>query len=182
MNLDFIKELILAQLNAQILVAEQSKKEVEDAIKTLEGYKVDLETLIANLEELKKKFNSGQNTAVRIVFFEITGSAQKEIIMANIKVTEKKVYGFVAKDSFGNVAVVEAPLFSLSDPALGDLVASADGMSVELTPKGAVGSAELQLKCDAKIGPDELILEGKLPLEFLPGDAVTIELKEILPA
>ena len=101
----------------------------------------------------------------------------REVIgMANIKVTETKTGSIVISDAHGNPAQVDgAPVWSLTDPSLATLTPAADGMSCAIAPVGPIGTCELQVKADADLGAGVVDILGTLPLEFIAGDAVTVQ-------
>jgi hypothetical protein len=180
MNFDFIKQLIIKLINEQLAVLYSNKAEIILAKGELEKYELSVDDLIAELES-KKKVYSGTPTASRILFYLVGNDNQKEIItMAIQKVTETKKFSFKAVDSFGNEAAVEGAQWALSDPALGALVISEDMKEATFTPAGAVGECKLQLAVDAKIGEGEVMLNGELPLTLIAGDAIAVEIKEVL--
>jgi hypothetical protein len=181
MNIDFIKQLILKLINEQLDLLYKNKGEAITSRDELDKYILSLDDLILNLEEKKKSYNGTTPTAVKILFYVLGDNNQKEIIQMGMqKVTETKKYGFKAVDSFGNEAVVEGAMWALSNPALGTLAPSEDGKEVTFIPAGQVEALELQLKVDSKIGEGEVILNGAMPITLLPGDAVTVEIKEIV--
>jgi hypothetical protein len=179
-HLDFIKELILAQINAQLQLFSATKSEMIEAKIELEKYILEVEKQISALEELKKKYEGGSPQAARILFYKIEGTNKEIIEMAIQKVTETKKFGFKAVDQFGNEATVEMAKWALSEPAKGSFAVSEDGKEAVFTPAGEVGDLEIQLAVDAKIGDGEMILNGVLPLTLIAGDAVAVEIKEVL--
>lgn len=101
----------------------------------------------------------------------------------NLKVTQKLPLSIKPVDKFGNDAKVDGkPEWSLTDPALGDLAVSDDGMSCELTPKGPVGSCIVQVSADADLGEGVKAILGELPMEFLAGDAESLSISAGAPS
>lgn len=114
--------------------------------------------------------------AVRLVFLTDVGGILQEVTQMNLKVSQKLPLSIAIKDKFGNDAAVDgAPQWSVSDPALADIVPSADGMSAELLPKGQVGSLLVQVSADADLGEGKKDIQGSLPVDLLAGDAVSVE-------
>lgn len=113
-----------------------------------------------------------------IEFYELVdGQKRKVTHLANLKITQKAELSVSIKDRAGNPAQVDgAPVWSLTDPSLGDLVAAADGLSATLTPKGPLGSCEIQVNADADLGEGVKTILGSLPVDFVAGDAETIEI------
>jgi hypothetical protein len=94
------------------------------------------------------------------------------------KVTEAKTYVVVAKDAKGNVAQIQSPVWALSDPALGELVAAADGLSCVFTPAGPLGEVKIQLAADADLGEGVSPINGEGAITLTAGDAVTLEIAQ----
>lgn len=161
----FIRQLLIDAIEEHLAKLYQARKELQAAIEELEA--------------IKKKYIE-PSQAVRVLYFEILANGNlKEIKMAIQKVTEAKKFTFKAVDQFGNEAQVEGAQWALSDPAKGSLAMTDDGKQCMFTPAGEVGEVDLQLAVDAKIGEGEMVLEGKLPLTLIAGDAVGIEIKEV---
>lgn len=180
MNIDFIKQLILKLINEQLDLLYKNKGEAITSRDELDKYILSLDDLIHDLES-KKKIYSGTPTASKILFYIVGNNNQKEIVqMAIQKVTEAKKFSFKAVDAFGNEAQVEGATWALSEPALGALVVSEDKKEATFTPAGQVGELKLQLAVDAKIGEGEVMLAGELPLTLIAGDAVAVEIKEVI--
>lgn len=61
-----------------------------------------------------------------------------------LKDTQKLTYSLTGQDPKGNpvgpMSFDAPPAWGLSDPAMGDLVAAADGLTAELTPSGKLGA------------------------------------------
>ena len=69
MTLDYIKQLIIQIINAQIALLFQQKGELITAREELDEYIGSVDALIEDLEEQKKKFESGgSNEAATIDF------------------------------------------------------------------------------------------------------------------
>jgi hypothetical protein len=116
--------------------------------------------------------------AARIVF----QTMGEEIDKMQMKVTQKLPLEIKLVDKFGNAAVADgAPAWSVSDPALGDLVVAEGGMSAEFTPKGATGSCLVQVSADADLGEGMKAIMGSLPVDLLPGEAVEVQVSAGAP-
>ncbi len=95
----------------------------------------------------------------------------------DLKITQKAPLSIAIQDKAGNPAKVDgAPVWSLTDPSLGTLVASDDGMSAELTPTGPLGSAVIQVNADADLGEGVKTILGELPVTFVGGEAISISI------
>jgi hypothetical protein len=103
----------------------------------------------------------------------------KEVTSVQTKISEKATLSFVAKDLAGNLAPVENVTWSTTDQSLCTVEPSADKMSAVVTPKGVTGLCKIQLSADAIIGEGEKVIVGEMDMEFLPGEAVTIELSGV---
>lgn len=81
------------------------------------------------------------------------------------------------KDANGNAARVDgAPVWALSNEALGSLDVDAAGMSAIFTPSGMVGVTTIQVKADADLGEGVEEIFGTLDVEVLSGKAVSISI------
>lgn len=99
-----------------------------------------------------------------------------EITKMQMKVTQTLPLSIKPVDAFGNAAVVDgAPVWSLSDPALGALAVAADGLSAVFTPAGALGSLQVVVSADADLGAGVKTIIGQLPVDLLAGDAVAVQ-------
>ncbi len=120
-----------------------------------------------------------QSSAFEFAFYEITDGQERRISMAIIAIDVVKTYKIKPVDKAGNTAKLDgAPVWALSDPAMGTLVVAEDGLTAELTPAGALGNCELQVSGDADLGEGVEPIMGVLPLEFVGGKAVAIEVSE----
>ena len=93
--------------------------------------------------------------------------------------------GFSAKDADGNAAPVENIVFSLSDPALAEIVPVKDNAASVLIRPLKSGTVQLQLSLDARIGPGVKTLsalgEIKIPAEAVTLGIVFAGLREDVP-
>jgi hypothetical protein len=84
----------------------------------------------------------------------------------------------VARDKFGNETSLEEG--SVSWVPTGDLVitASGDGMSAKIGATGPASSGNLaQVTGDADLGEGERKITGTLQVDWLPGDAVSVDIQ-----
>jgi len=132
-----------------------------------------LDSVITDLEELKKKFDVGTN-AVGILFYNENNEEIKNMFL---KVNQTLPLSISIKDKFGNDAKVDgAPSWALSDPSLGALTVAADGLSASLAPAGAVGAFKVQVSADADLGEGVKSILGELDVELLAGDAEVLSI------
>lgn len=179
MNLDFIKKIIIGLIDSQLETFNKSRDELLPVKAELDGYLIKLGEQIGELEELKKKYQGGKPEATKILIYEVLADGSlKEIEMSIMKVTEMKKFTFKAVDAFGNEAAIENAQWALSEPALGAL--EVVEKEVTFKPAGMIGECKLQLAVDAKIGEGESVLNGEHPITLIPGDAVAVEIKEVL--
>jgi hypothetical protein len=102
-----------------------------------------------------------------------------EIMQA--KVTDRIRVHVEGRDAFGNPAPFD-PSTPLQWTSTGDVVVTVDPTD---TSKAALESGEhkvssgnlAQVTADADAGPEVNPINGSLPIDWLPGDAVTVELK-----
>lgn len=129
--------------------------------------------LIARLEKLEAALIPAE--AARVLFFVESDGSLMEVSSMQMVVDKVLKLKIAPVDKFGNPAKVDgAPAWSLTDPALGALVADADGMGATFTPAGAVGSLAVQVNADADLGEGVKTLAGELPVELLAGEAVAV--------
>lgn len=110
--------------------------------------------------------------ATSINFFKIEGGGRMALFL---KDTEKCTLGLDPRDSKGNVARLDgAPTWGSSDETLATVVAAADGLSAVVTAVGPVGTAQINVTADARIGPEIVELSGTLEVQIQAGEAVTL--------
>lgn len=104
---------------------------------------------------------------------------EKKVNDMNLKVSMILAPSLLAEDKFGNPtgALDAPPAWGLSDPSLGEVKASDDGMSAVVTPSGKLGSCQVQVSGMA----DGKAIAGSLDLVMLPGDAVDIVIQPGVP-
>lgn len=132
-----------------------------------------------DIEQLLEKYGvTDEEQATQITFYKLLpDGSKKEIIMAMLKVSQKLPLSVSFKDKFGNDAKVDGkPEWALTDPALGSLSVSEDGMSAELQPAGQMGSCKVQVSADADLGEGVKTILGELDIDLLPGDAEVVQI------
>lgn len=118
----------------------------------------------------------------QIFFMTTIGGMRLEISYMQLKVTNKLPLSLKLVDKFGNPAPVDgAPVWSLTNPALGTLNVAADGMSAELVPAGPLGSFSVQVSADADLGEGVKTIFGELPIDLIGGDAVSVVIEAGTP-
>jgi hypothetical protein len=119
--------------------------------------------------------------ADRVLFYVLADGELKGISDMQMKVDAEKTIVAKTVDKFGNEASVEegSAAWALTDPALGELTAAADGKSAKFVPAGKVGSLAVQFSADADLGEGVKTIQGELPVELLAGDAVAVELSAV---
>lgn len=111
----------------------------------------------------------------RVIF--TVGQISGEHMAAIVKATDPpKTLRVKFKDAEGNDATVDGvPEWGISDPALGTLTPSSDGLSCEFNP-GSPSVGQINVKADADLGQGVVDVIGTLDVEVIPGDAVTAEI------
>lgn len=151
---------------------------IDKEIKKLREAAALLLKLVADLEELKKKYLKPTNAA-KIKFFTLIDGKKEEITNMLLPVSKKLPLSLEIVDAKGNLAAVDgAPIWDVTDAALGTVTASADGLSAEFVPAGATGNLKVQVKADADLNPGEpKLIFGELELTLIGGEAVAIAIK-----
>lgn len=116
--------------------------------------------------------------ASAIEFYELINGQLTKVDDMVFKVTdEQKKASIKIKDAKGNDAQVDGlPAWSVSDPALVSMEVSPDGMSAILKPVGPIGACKLQVSADADLGAGVTSILGEADMEFVAGDAVSVEI------
>lgn len=179
--LENLRKEIESFFNALISKAQDELSELDKEIKKLTDSRNALDELTAALIVLKNKY-IGQlgpgPSAESVIFYLLIGSKKVKVDHMQLKVTAKLPVSVEFKDKFGNAAKVDgAPKWDVTDPSLGAIVASEDGLSAEFTPAGIVGSLKLQVSADADLGTGIQTIAGELSIDLLPGDAEIVEIK-----
>lgn len=80
-------------------------------------------------------------------------------------------------DKRGNPAPLDgAPSWESSDPAKVAIEPAADGMSATISAVGPLGTAQVIVSADARLGPDTKTITGTLDVEVTASEAATIEI------
>ena len=104
--------------------------------------------------------------------FLMVGERQMVTLTDVQKVTVGPISGTDAK---GNVAPLDgAPTFAVSDPTLATLAVSADGLSCDVVAAGALGTFQLTVSADGKIGPEVKTIMGTVDFTVIGSDAVSL--------
>jgi hypothetical protein len=122
--------------------------------------------------------------AVKMVFTAKLFGLKLGVRDMQLKVSFKLPLSIKLVDKFGNLAPVDgAPVWALTNPALGTLTVAEGGLSAEFVPAGVVGSLVVQVSADADLGEGVKTILGELPLDLLAGDAASIQIEagEALP-
>lgn len=87
------------------------------------------------------------------------------------------------KDNFGNAAEVDdAPVWASSDPAVLEVTASADGMSVVVKSLGpAAPAAQVTVSADADLGDGTETIVGTLDVVVVGGEATVVTIVPGIP-
>lgn len=101
--------------------------------------------------------------------------------MVSLRNDMKLPVSLAPADKFGNPAPVEGVTFESSDTSLATVNVSPDGLSAEVVPVGPVGTLQLKVTADPKIGPEVGVLTGLLDIEILAGEAVTLTINPGAP-
>lgn len=95
--------------------------------------------------------------------------------MAFILTDSQKVdLALKAKTKAGNPTTLENVVWATSDDTVATVESTGDLTAVVKTT-GKLGTAQISIKADAKLGEGEKELTGTFDLEVVPGDAATIE-------
>lgn len=126
------------------------------------------------LSKLVKRIPDQAQAAI-IEFYTIIDGVKRKVENMFLKVSQNLPLSIEIKDKFGNVAKVDgAPVWSLTNPILGILEVSEDGMSAVLKPVGGVGSLKVQVNADADLGEGIKSILGELDVDMLAGEAVSV--------
>lgn len=171
-------QFIIDALNKLLLVMRKATSDLElEEIKTRKHVS-DLQLQVESARKAIEEFVLVLNPPTERVLFRINiGGLEIWTNHMDMKADKKYKFSPVVTDSKGNVAGIENPQWSLTDPAKGTLVVSEDGMSAEFeATNNQLGDFKIQLSGDGIIGEGEKILSGELELKLLPGDAAVISL------
>lgn len=86
------------------------------------------------------------------------------------------------RDAFGNEVdqLGSVPAWSLSDPVIGSLAVSDNGLSAVFTPSGINGNTQVSVLVDADPGAAEEALVGTADIIVLSGKATVVQLEGVL--
>jgi hypothetical protein len=79
-------------------------------------------------------------------------------------------------DARGNPAPVENVVWATSNEAIAALDVAEGGLSAVVKAVGALGSVQVTVTADAKIGEGEVLVQGVLDIEVIAGQAVTVQI------
>lgn len=84
---------------------------------------------------------------------------------------------FTPEDKAHNPAPVDGvPFWSLSEPNLIEVFPAEDGLSAEARPVGKLGTAQVVVTADARLGPDIKNIIGIYEINIVGGEAVSLNL------
>lgn len=94
--------------------------------------------------------------------------------MLLMTVTQKAQLALEPKDARGNPAPLDGvPVWTVANPAVATLTVSPDGLTAEVVAVG-LGSTQVNVTADARIGPDVREISGVLDVQISPAEAVTL--------
>ncbi len=77
-------------------------------------------------------------------------------------------------DKYGNPAPVEGIVWISSDPTIMTVEVSPDGLSAAAVTAGKIGTAQVSVVADAKIGEEVKEITGVIDFDVKGGEAVTL--------
>lgn len=89
---------------------------------------------------------------------------------------QKVTLSISAVSAAGNPAPIENAVWASSNPAVLTVVASSDGLSAIATTVGPLGNAQVQVSADARIGAEEILLQGVLDVEVIASEATALNI------
>ena len=138
----------------------------------------DMNKTLERIEALLKPAQS----VPAIEFYTIIGGQRKKVVHVFLKVSDKLPMLIEIKDKFGNAAQVDGvPQWAVTDASLAELEVAADGMTAMVKPLGTVGVFDVQVTADADLGEGVKTILGVLPVELLPGEAVSVNIAALAP-
>lgn len=99
--------------------------------------------------------------------------------VTNMRITDTQKFSITldARDAKGNPAALDGPAtFTSSNPDVLAVTPAADGLSAEVVAVGPLGSGQITVVADAKIGPEVKEITGQIDLEVIAGEATTLTL------
>jgi len=94
---------------------------------------------------------------------------------------QKVALSISAVDAAGNPAPIENATWQSSNPAVLSVTASTDGLSAVATTAGQLGTAQVQVSVDARIGEGEVVLQGVLDVEVIASEATALNVAAGVP-
>lgn len=99
-----------------------------------------------------------------------------------LQVTQQFPIEIQPVDARGNPAAVDgAPVWSVSDETLLKVEAADDGLSAVVSALGPVGSAQVTVRADARMGPEVREIVGTLDVSLIAAEAATLRLVPGVP-
>jgi hypothetical protein len=112
--------------------------------------------------------------AVRAVPFTFRGYSP---MLVTLPIDRVVTLFFTPEDKAHNPAPVDGvPFWSLSEPNLIEVFPAEDGLSAEARPVGKLGTAQVVVTADARLGPDIKNITGIYQLHIVGGEAVSLNL------
>jgi hypothetical protein len=94
---------------------------------------------------------------------------------------QKVALSISAVDAAGNPAPIETVSWVSSDTNILTVEASADGLSAVATTVGPLGTAQVQVTADVRMGVGEVNLQGILDVEVIASEAVALNIAAGVP-
>lgn len=115
----------------------------------------------------------------RLVFsVKIGGTVIRDIKMLILPIDKKVPAHVQPVDAAGNPAQVEgAPVWTSSAENIVTVTASGDGLQAEITPLGALGTAQINVSADADLGSGVTTIIGVLDVQTVAGEAVSLQIQ-----
>ena len=115
----------------------------------------------------------------RLIFnVTIGGIIIRDIKMLILAIDHKVPASIQPVDAAGNPAQVEgAPVLTSSANSIVTVTPAADGMSAEITPVGALGTAQINVSADADLGAGVTTIVGVLDVQTVAGQAVSLQIQ-----
>ena len=97
---------------------------------------------------------------------------------------QKVALSFVALDAAGNAAPVDGlPTWTVvgANPEIVSLVVSEDGLNCAVVTTGPLGTCQVQLEADARLGEEVVPITGVLDVEVIASEAVNLTVNAGIP-
>jgi hypothetical protein len=99
-----------------------------------------------------------------------------------ITATQKFTASIDPRDAKGNPTVLDgAPTWASSAPEVITVTPAEDGMSAEIVAAGPVGTGQISVTADARLGEEVVPVAAVLDVEVKPGEAVTLVVNTTAP-